>query len=290
MVQRENTGIWGRARRIYKALSSEIASGFEAASANVLQSLPDLIGAALLLVAGLAAAFLLKAMAVSILRRAIGRAVKLKPVQSRSSLVATLGAIPSVAGTIVFWLVFIFFILVIVESLGFDALSDPIARFTYYLPRIVAAIVMVIAGLVFGDLLRGFVIRSLRKYGFVQEQAVVQIAYGLVVFTAVVLAIDQLGIDSTIITWTFILGSGTMLGTIGLAFALGARQMVGHMLALRQIMREFPIGEAVSFGNIEGTIAGFSNVCVKIRQEDRELHVPASQFLDQIVTVKKPVE
>jgi hypothetical protein len=55
-------------------------------------------------------------------------------------------------------------------------------------------------------------------------------------------------------------------------------------------MQEFPIGEPVKFGDIEGTIAGFSNVCVRIRREDSELHVPASRFLEQIVTVKKPVE
>jgi len=272
---------------IYESLSSEVMRGFEVATEKFVESLPEIIGAVLLLLVGLIAAYSLRAVAASLLRRLLARAERLRILQARTSLVSTLRNVPDIVGATVFWLIIVFFCLVMVESLGFKALTDLLARFTNYIPRIIAAVIIILAGLFLGDVLRNVTARSLRRYGFVQEQALAQVTHVLVVAIAIILGIDQLGIDSTIITWTFIITFGTVLGSGGLAFAIGARQMIGNMLAIRHIMKEFPVGEPVRIGDIEGVIAGFSNVAVKVRREGSELHIPASRFLEDIVTVKK---
>lgn len=267
--------------------SEEVVASIEMAYAAFERSLPQIVSTVLLVIAALVIAFSLKAITSFILNKVIVKSELFPSVRSRLSLLTKLKNIPVVAGAIVFWVVIIFFGLAIIENLGFETLSELISQFTEYIPRIIASLVIILIGFIVGDLLSGTVSRTLRRYGIAKDQVFSRVAYLLVVTIAIILGIDQLGIDSTIITWLFIMSTGTVLGSAGLAFAIGARQTVGNMLAVRQVIREFSIGEQVTIQNQEGTIAGFTSVSVKIRQHDNELHIPASRFLEETVVVKK---
>jgi mechanosensitive ion channel-like protein len=132
-----------------------------------------------------------------------------------------------VIANIVFWLVMFAVLTVAANALGLTALAEVFAELVSYLPSVIAAIIIILVGIVLGQFVHGLILASAgRIHGGPTLARVGQIG---VVMLAVFMALQQLGIATDIVTTAFAILFGAVALGMALAFGLGNRELAGQI-------------------------------------------------------------
>lgn len=236
-----------------------------------------LVAALVLLVVGALLAVLLRALAVRIMS-AIERAIPGRAFRTSFAGLARERQVSDIVGAIVFWAVLLFFVATAADALGLPLLSASIGSVSLFVPRVLAAVLIVIVGLVIGNLARGAVTAGAARAGTSFAPALGQIVRLAIVIAAALIAVAELGVDITLLTAIFSVALAALLGGFALAFGLGARTAISNIIGSHYVRQTFEVGQTVRVGGVEGTITALTPTAVIISVPDGRMVVPAKQF------------
>lgn len=128
------------------------------------------------------------------------------------------------------WLVRLVVLLIAFDALGLPAVSDVLRQFLLWLPNLVIALViLIVAGIAaraLGNIVRG----ATAEAGFSNPDTLANVARTAVWAFAIIIAVNQVGIASTLINTLFMGVVGALALATGLAFGLGGRELAGSVL------------------------------------------------------------
>jgi small-conductance mechanosensitive channel len=130
-------------------------------------------------------------------------------------------------GKLLFWMLMLIVILLASAALGLDSINRMFAIMIGFIPTLIAAIVIVILGIVVGEFVRGLILASAGTMEGVPILA--NIAKGSVVVIAIFMALQQLGVAEELITAAFTVVLGAVALAVGLAFGLGNTTLAGEV-------------------------------------------------------------
>ena len=137
-----------------------------------------------------------------------------------------------VASNVMFWFVMFAVIMVAAQALRLQSLTDVFSELVSYVPSIIAAIVIIIIGIVLGDFVSG----SHHGVGGWDASSVIEAGgaiagweRGGVVVLAVFMALQELGVATEIVTTAFAILFGAIALAAALAFGLGNRDLAGEV-------------------------------------------------------------
>ncbi len=227
-----------------------------------------------------------------LLERAVTKLIdRLAPgLESRASrlISARLGIerrLAEVAGRFVFWIVLAVFAVAAVEALGLPVLAAWVSQLGALLPRLFLGGFIVVVGLLAGAVARDATTAAARAGGVERADTLGRAAQVLVVVTAIVTGLDQVGVDSRFLTSMLAIILGGALGGTALAFALGARTEVGNLVAMQYVRRIHRAGQLIRLGTVRGRIRAFTTTTVVLATDSGEAHVPGRMFSDQVAEV-----
>jgi len=132
-----------------------------------------------------------------------------------------------VISNLVFWLVMFAVILVAANALGLESLASVFGELVSYIPSVIAAIVIILVGIVLGQFVGGLIAASAGAlHG---GRALARIGSGGVILLAVFMALQELGIATDIVTTAFAILFGAIALALALAFGLGSRELAGEI-------------------------------------------------------------
>ena len=128
---------------------------------------------------------------------------------------------------LIFWLVMLVVILLATTALGLESINEMFGTMLAFIPTLIAAIVIVILGMVVGEFVRGLILASAGSVAGVPTLA--KVAKGAVILISLFMALQQVGVAAEIVTATFTLILGAVALAVGLAFGLGNRELAGEI-------------------------------------------------------------
>ena len=190
--------------------------------------LPAILGAVLILLTGYFVARQVEKWVDATLKRLdfnrVAEAGGLREVVDRTG--ARLDPVHAV-GKLIFWLVMLIVILLASAALGLESINEMFGIMISFIPTLIAAIVIVILGMVVGEFVRGIILASAGSVEGVPTLA--NVAKGSVVIIAIFMALQQLGVAEEIVTSAFTLILGAVALAFGLAFGLGNTTLAGEI-------------------------------------------------------------
>ncbi|MGH7631802.1 MAG: mechanosensitive ion channel family protein [Gemmatimonadales bacterium] len=190
--------------------------------------LPALAGALLILVTGYLLARQLQRWADDTLKRLdfnkMAHAGGLDEVVERTG--SRLDPVRALA-KLIFWLVMLVVILLASTALGLESITEMFGMMLGFIPTLIAAIVIVILGMIVGEFVRGLILASAGSVAGVPTLA--KLAKAAVLMIAVFMALQQVGVAEEIVTSAFTLIVGAVALAVGLAFGLGNRALAGEI-------------------------------------------------------------
>lgn len=257
---------------------------FSELGANVAGFVPKLFGALVILLIGWALARALELVAERGLR-GIGldqasTRLRIAELLERSEIHATLSQI---VGKLVFWLILLVFLVSGIEALGLSAVTATIDRLIAFIPDVIAAALIAVVGLLLARLGGTLVTSAAAAAGFESAGRIGFLAQLLGAGLALVLAVEQLGIATAVFVLPFTVTLGATAFAFGLAFALGARPIITHILAGHFLKTSLPRDVAVEIDGQRGIVQRVGAVETLLRNDERSWSVPNAQLLERVV-------
>ncbi len=225
---------------------------------------------------GIVLALLLRALALRLVH-AIERAIPGFAFRTTFGGLMRERRIADLVGAVVFWTVLLLFAAAAADALGLSLLRGAVVSLSTFVPRVLAATLIVVAGLVIGNVARGAATAAAAP-GTTFARTLGQLVRLAIVSAAALLAIAELGVDITLLTATLSVALAALLGGFALAFGLGARTAISNIIGSHYLRQTFAVGQTIRLGDIEGTITALTSTAVILQVADGTMIVPAKQF------------
>jgi len=202
--------------------------------------LPRLIAMLTILVVGALAAWLL-----AWLTRAILRAIRFDSFTERlggGELLRRAGmpAADIVAGSLMFWLVFVGFVLSGLQALGVSGMETAMSDFLHFLPRIVIAIVIFAAGFALATFAWRATLLASVNASVQWARPLAELVRFLILALVVAMALDQLTVAQTVVLTAFAITFGAVMVGVAIAIGVGGAGVVRRMLEMHLAERPAP--------------------------------------------------
>jgi len=188
----------------------------------VAELIPNLIGAIILLVIGW------------IIGMLVGKAVK--KVLTSYDIDSRIGGekpaikVSEILPKIFSWTIYLIFIQSAVEVLGIKALVDVVGAIIEFIPGLIGAVIVVIAGYALGDYIR----RQIKASGIAYADMVGTALFFLTIYVSVALALPLVRIDPTLINNILLLLIGAVAIGVAIAVGLGGKDTVADLIKTYQ--------------------------------------------------------
>jgi small-conductance mechanosensitive channel len=185
----------------------------------------------------------------------------------------------------VFWVIILFFAAAATRMAALDAFSVWLDRVIAYLPTLVAGLLIAFAGYLLSSLVRDVVTATLASVSSRDNELIGLGAQIAVFVTALVIGLDQIGIDVTfLITLAAVLIAGIAL-SVALAFGLGAREFVGNLIAARQLSGALEVGDYARCGDAEGRVLEITSTTIVLLNDRGRVLLPAARLQTQTAEI-----
>ncbi len=266
--------------------ASFVSRTVEAQIARLIALGPNIAAALLIVLIGWllasVARSLVRRLAVAAVRRLSERAILQRGLEQGGMH----SAIPTAVGIAVFWSVMLLFVAGAVEQLGIPAVSNLLSDAAYYLPRLLVGLLIVVAGLVCGSISSHWATATLAPMGVAQSHALGRVLQIVVVAIALVVAADQIGIESTFLMLALGIALSVTLGGAALAFAIGCGPIVGNVVAAHYVAKRLSKGQRATIDGKTGSVEEITATFVVLKNAEGETLVPARRFMDQTSEIR----
>ncbi len=244
------------------------------AGTKIIAFLPRLLTALVLLIFGWFIARLLRAI---VTRFVSGLDTLWRKFVVKSDLARVQSRYPptKVIGEISFWAIILLFVSLAADILGLSAFVSWISQVVSYFPLVLAGLVIIVAGIILSSLVRDLVGSAASSAGAMQANLLGRTAQVIILMIAIVIGVDQIGIDITFITIIAAILMATTLGAVALAFGIGAREHVANIIGGYHARQRYRAGDTIRIRDIEGKISRISATRIVIDAAEGQVTVPA---------------
>lgn len=220
-------------------MAQMIATAVSQAWANFLQSvvlyLPRVLATLSIVIAGWLIAALLRVVTrwalrwlrFDVLTERIGLAGALRS--------ADLPPASVLAGSVVFWLVFVGFLLSGIDVLGLTALQGLISGFGAFVPRLIVALAILAVGFVVANFAWRATLLAAVNARIASPRLISNAVRFLILVLAVAMSLEQIAVAQTVVLAAFAIAFGAVMLGLAIAFGIG-----GGGIARRFLEEQFP--------------------------------------------------
>ena len=234
---------------------------------------------ALIALAVIVGGFIVGSLAAAVTRR-------LASSSSRETLQSSAAALATLAFSILV-------IAALVAALGIineAALDQLISDVVTFMPKLLSATIVLIIGNIAGAVVETGVARSLGHVSVELRQRVPLIVKWTIQAFVVVIAANQLGIDTTIISVVVAAVSFGIALSLALLAGLGGRGVAEQIAAGRALRRQLHLGDTVRLGDLHGEVKAIGSTATQITSHSDIVFVPNMELLNSAIEILHAVD
>ncbi|MGB3586871.1 MAG: hypothetical protein WBA23_10040 [Tunicatimonas sp.] len=208
----------------------------------------------------------------------------------RSTLNVDLRGTATFISTLFFWIAIVVSLLIGLQILGLTLSGVWLDRIIEYVPNLIAAIVIALAGITLSRLLAKLIRKAALRTGSSSGKYLSNLVKYLILFITLVVAVDQIGIDIVFLKDLFVVLLAFLLFGASFSFGLGAKTSVSNILGAYYFRKSHQLGTRIRLEDIEGTIVKITDHAVSLETKVGLVVVPAKRFNEHNVTIVREDE
>ncbi len=265
-------------------ITSQLEAALQDTTANIVASLPSIAAALLLLLVGLVAARVVRTLTLKLLHllnlfleRVLSGRIR--------AVVHFSSGITRLLAAILFWITLFVFATAALRTAGLTGIAAWLERVVDFLPGIVSGGLIVVVGYILAGLVREVTLAAAHSAEFTEAVVISRLAQAVTLVTALMIGLDQIGIDVSFLTTMLGISSAALLFGFALAFGLGARTLVSNLIAAHHLRDMLEPGQQIRMGEWEGTVLEVAATAVILDTESGRVSVPAKLYQEQPVVL-----
>jgi len=259
----------------------------ESALSLTVSYFPKVLGAVLLLVTGYLLARMVGAGTAGLVKLVgLDRLLAKTPIQTLFNRSGSRKTGSDILGLLAFWLIFLLFGITATDMLGLPTVSATLTNLAHYLPKLGLAVLIIVLGMLAANYIKELISLACTSAGIPQGTIVAQTFYVAAILVVFVTAVNELGIDTTLLNSTIMIGFGGLVAGAALSFGLGARVTVSNLIAAHYLHPLFRVGQTIRVGDIHGVIVALTPIAIVLETPEGRIFVPASRFQESSATIE----
>lgn len=253
-------------------------------ASSVIQFAPKLVGGLVVLFVGWIIARLLRAIVSRSIRGGLESILERTGVAQALERTSMSMAPSEILARVFYWTVMILFVMAASRIVGMNAVGDAITRVLGYVPNVLSAALLLAAGVFLARFVSNIVTSGADAAGITYAKGLGAVANTSIVVMVGVVTMEQLGVETQILITVITVTVAAITAGMGLAFALGSRDVVRSILAGHYLRQSLPVGSPVSAVGDRGVVEKIGPVFTTFRDGDRSWDVPNQRLLDEVIS------
>ena len=172
----------------------------------------------------------------------------------------------------------LFFVAVAADVLGLPGVAELFGAVLAYLPTLLLSAAALFVIVVLSGTVAGIVSRHARAAGVGNAAGLGTLVRVALIGMASIMALGQIGIDTTLLVNVFTLVTAAFVSGAALAFGLGASGAVRNVIAAHHARRTYRVGQRVRIAGEEGEILELTAAAVVLETDAGRTLIPARVF------------
>ncbi len=186
---------------------------------------------------------------------------------------------------IVKWFVILLFVIIGAELLQLEMISSGITSIIAVLPKIFSAVLIFVIGVYVASLVRNAMQSIMKSLGGNVANIVSTIIFYVVVIFVSVAALEQIGVNTDIVTSNITLIFGCVLVTFTLSFGLGSKDVVTKLLLGFYTKKSLSVGNKIEVDGFIGYIESIDSIHVVIKSDTEKIVLPIEYISNQKIKI-----
>ena len=184
------------------------------------------------------------------------------------------------------WFLILVFLIVAADILDWKIISQEIGNLLHYLPQFFSALALLMLGFYIGNYVKKTIKRLFDSLEFGGSNIVSNLFFYVIVVFMSITALNQAGVDTTIITNNITLIMGSFLLAFALGVGLGSREIVADILRAFYTRKTYVVGDRIVVNGDEGTIKAIENNSLTLETKEGKFIIPIKDVVSQKVEIK----
>ncbi|MBK8566992.1 MAG: mechanosensitive ion channel [Saprospiraceae bacterium] len=264
----------------------DIVKIVEPVLARFLGAIPNVIGAALVLLIGwLIAKVVAKALQkvfASLKIDRFGEKINETEFATKANFKIVLSSFLS---KLVYYLLMLVFVMAATDVLGMPIVSQMVSDLIGYLPRLLSALVLFVLGIYLAEFVKNIVLTTTNALGISSGKIIANFVFYLIFLTLTISALAQASIETSLITsnLTVILGGVVMAFAIGYGFA--SKDTMANFLASFYSKNKVRVGDYVQIDGSKGRVIAMDSTSITLQGEGKIIVIPLSKLTSDKVEI-----
>ncbi len=188
-------------------------------------------------------------------------------------------------GVVVYWMIMLIVLLTVTEILNMAILTNGVAAILAYIPQLLISLVIFLFGMFIANMIKNVVYNATNSIGLSGARVISNIVYYVLFIFIAIMAINQTGIDTSIITSNLTMILGAMLLAFAVSYGIASRNIMANMLSSFYKKDKFKKGMRIRVSDVEGVVSDIDSLSITIDTGDRRVILPTKVLIDEKVEI-----
>lgn len=191
---------------------------------------------------------------------------------------------------------FVKFILILIlliigsEMLNLEIISEQISILLAYMPRFLSGLLIFSIGIYIAAQLKKVVYNTLKSFDAGGSKLISSLVFYLISIFITITAINQIGIDTEIISTNLSYIIGAALITVTIAVGLGSRDIIHRLLLGYYTKKNLKTGMKIRMNEVTGIIESIDNICLILKTDEQRIIIPIKEINESKITIIEEFE
>jgi hypothetical protein len=247
---------------------------------------PKLVGAVIILIIGILVAKMVAAIVNRVLKQVgfdrIG--AKLNEIDFIRQLQTEI-KLSEIVAKVLYYFILLVFITAATETLGIAAITGMVLSLVNFIPKVVAAAIMLQIGILVADALKKAVITLCQTFKVASGKLLGMIVFFFFLIITIISALGQAGINTELLESSFNLLIGGIIFAFAVGYGIASRDVMANILSSFYSKNRFKEGQIIQIDDVKGTILSIDNISLTLQTGETTTIFPLQALQSRKVEV-----
>jgi len=192
-----------------------------------------------------------------------------------------------IVSKVIYYFVLLIFLMAATETLGVSAITAMVKSLVDFIPRLIAAAIMLQVGVLVADALKGAVITLCQSFNIASGRLLGMIVFFFFLIITLISALGQAGINTELLESSFNLLIGGIIFAFAVGYGMASRDVMANILSSFYSKNRFYEGQVIRVGDTKGTIIHMDNTSITLQTGDTTTIIPLQSLQASNVEIFK---
>ena len=183
------------------------------------------------------------------------------------------------------WILFLVFLIIAADIMNWEIVSKDIGNLLRYLPRLFSALALFMVGIYIAKFVKNAIQGFYNSFDLAGSKIISNLVFYIIAIIITITALNQAGIDTTVVTNNVTIILGAFLLAISIGFGLGSKEIIGDILRTFYAKKNYEVGDKIKLAGQEGTVVAIDNMCLTLKTEKGKVIIPIKEVVESQVEV-----